>query len=208
MFLVQSEVEVRLIPTYNSHAIQTFSITVYLFLALYGSTTSLSRLFLKNIKSSLYNQILVNNCSITSMHAKRKITICSHKHSFTLYPSLSPYSQTDRMTDGERIHSLRVGLRNFFSSCVCQFLVLAGNRFWFYLLMYLEYNTVVVLCQFLVLAGNSFWCYVRTQCTIQLCGCVSFLVVTGNSSQHENRFLQNILIGLLYYDPLADVCIS
>jgi hypothetical protein len=30
---------------------------------------------------------------------------------------------------------------------LCQFLVLAGNWFWFYiLLMYLEYNTVVVLC--------------------------------------------------------------
>ncbi len=33
------------------------------------------------------------------MHAKRKITICSRKHSFTPYPSLSHYSQTDRMTD-------------------------------------------------------------------------------------------------------------
>ncbi len=34
---------------------------------------------------------------------------------------------------------------------------------------------------FLVLAGNSFWCYVRTQsqCTIHLCGCVSFFVVEG-----------------------------
>jgi hypothetical protein len=29
---------------------------------------------------------------------------------------------------------------------LCQFLVLAENRFWFYILMYLEYNTVVVLC--------------------------------------------------------------
>ncbi len=29
---------------------------------------------------------------------------------------------------------------------LCQFLVLAGNRFWFYIIMYLEYNTVVVLC--------------------------------------------------------------
>jgi hypothetical protein len=28
---------------------------------------------------------------------------------------------------------------------LCQFLVLAGNRFWSYILMYLEYNTVVVL---------------------------------------------------------------
>ncbi len=29
---------------------------------------------------------------------------------------------------------------------LCQFLVLAGNRFWFYILMYFEYNTVVVSC--------------------------------------------------------------
>ncbi len=29
----------------------------------------------------------------------------------------------------------------------------------------------------------------------------------GNSSQNENTFLQNNLIGLLYNDPLADVCI-
>jgi hypothetical protein len=29
---------------------------------------------------------------------------------------------------------------------LCQFLVLAGNRFRFYILMYLVYNTVVVLC--------------------------------------------------------------
>jgi hypothetical protein len=37
--------------------------------------------------------------------------------------------------------------RNFFPFVMlCQFLVLAGNRFWFYILMYLEYNTVVVLC--------------------------------------------------------------
>ena len=34
----------------------------------------------------------------------------------------------------------------------CQFSVLAGNRFWFYiLLMYLEYHTVVVLCWFFLI---------------------------------------------------------
>ena len=42
------------------------------------------------------------------------------------------------------------GLEELFFPVVllCQFLVLAGNMFWFYilLLMYLEYNTVVVLC--------------------------------------------------------------
>ncbi len=45
-------------------------------------------------------------------------------------------------------HSLHVGWRNLFSVVLlCQFLFLAGNRFWFYILiMYLEYNTVVVLC--------------------------------------------------------------
>ncbi len=36
-----------------------------------------------------------------------------------------------------------------------------------------------------------------------MCGCDSFLVVAGNSLQNENTFW--ILIGLLYYDPLADV---
>ena len=41
----------------------------------------------------------------------------------------------------EQIHSLHVGWRNFFPVVVlCQFLVLAGNRFWFYILMYLEYK--------------------------------------------------------------------
>ncbi len=46
------------------------------------------------------------------------------------------------------IHSLHVGWRNLFSSCavvLCQFLVLAGNRFWFtYSCRYLEYNVVSV----------------------------------------------------------------
>jgi hypothetical protein len=42
----------------------------------------------------------VNNCSIPSTHAERKITVCSHKHSFTPYPSLSPYRQMDGITDG------------------------------------------------------------------------------------------------------------
>ncbi len=51
---------------------------------------------------------------------------------------------------------------------LCQFLVLAGNRFWFYILlfMYFGYRIVPYSCSvvlvFLVFAGNSFWCYVRT----------------------------------------------
>jgi len=41
---------------------------------------------------------------------------------------------------------------------------------------------------------------------IQLCGCVSFSVMAGNSSLNENTFLQKNLIGLLFYDLLVDVC--
>jgi hypothetical protein len=41
----------------------------------------------------------------------------------------------------------------------------------------LPYSCGVVLV-FFNLAGNSYW-YVRSLCTIQLCGCVSFFVVAG-----------------------------
>ncbi len=82
----------------------------------------------------------MNNCSIPSTHAERQITIRSHKHPFPLYPSLSPYSPTDEITE-EQIHLLRMGWRNFFPVVLlCQFVVLVENRFWFYILMYLEYK--------------------------------------------------------------------
>ncbi len=45
----------------------------------------------------------MNNRSIPSMHAERKITVRSHKHSFTPYPSLSPYGRTELWTE-ERIN--------------------------------------------------------------------------------------------------------
>ncbi len=64
-----------------------------------ASTALQSQLFLKNIESFLCKQKLVNNHSIPSMHAERKISVRSHKDSFTPYPSLSPYRQTDRITD-------------------------------------------------------------------------------------------------------------
>ncbi len=46
---------------------------------------------------------------------------------------------------------------------LCQFFVLAGNRFWLYILLCtLSTNSCGVVLVFLVLAGNSFWCYVGT----------------------------------------------
>jgi hypothetical protein len=55
---------------------------------------------------------------------------------------------TDRRNDRQRNKTLAArGLEElFFQLCYCVSLVLAGNRFWFCILMYLEYNAVVVLC--------------------------------------------------------------
>ncbi len=143
--------------------------------------------FSKNIKNFLCKQKNVNNCSIPSTNADRKITNLSDYQSFTLHPSLSPYSQTKLRRNGfteKQIHSLHVGWRNLFSSCavVCQFFDLAGNRCW----CYLHTQSTIQLWRcviFLVLVGNCFWFCIRTQCTKQLCGYVSFLVVAGKSSR-------------------------
>ncbi len=159
---------------------------------LYGSTTLQSQQFLKNIESFLCKQTLVNNRSIPSTHAERKNTVHSHKHSFTLCPSLGPYSQMDRITDGGTNTLAARGLEElFFQLCCCV-------SFWFWQeigfgFTYLcTQSTIQLWCcfcvSFLVLAGNSFWCHVGTWCKIQLCGCVSFLVVVGNSSQNETTF--------------------
>ncbi len=99
-----------------------------------------------------------------SMHAERKITNLSDWHSFTPHSSLSPYSQTElwrnrqnyRETDKntkEQIHLLRVGWRNFFSSCA------VASVFWLW--------REIVL-------GATYLPY-------QLCRCVFFLIAAGIS---------------------------
>ncbi len=54
--------------------------------------------------------------------------------------------RTDGRTDGQRNTLAARGPEELFFQLLCQFLVLAGNRFWIFILMCLEYNTVVVLC--------------------------------------------------------------
>ncbi len=138
-----------------------------------------SRSFLKNIKTLLCKQKLVNNRIIPSTHGKRKIINLSNKHSFTPYPSLSSYSQTDRQTDCKTNTLAARGLEELFSSCA----VVSVFGFWReigFSVTYLCVRSTIQLqhcVSYLVLAGNSFWYYIRTQCTIHLCGCVSFLVV-------------------------------
>ncbi len=142
------------------------------------------------------------------MHAERKITICSHKHSFTPYLSLSPYSQTDRMTDRDQIHLLHVGWRNFFPVVLlCQFFALAGNRFWFYILMYLEYNTVVMLCQFFGSGGKwflTFCTYLVYNTVVRLC---QFFGCGGKQLSKCEHVSTKKSYWVTLFDPIADVCI-
>jgi hypothetical protein len=71
------------------------------------------------------------------MHAERKITYISDWHSFTPHPSLSPYSQTESQRN-KYTRCMWAGGIFFPVVLLCHFFVLLENRFWFYILMYLE----------------------------------------------------------------------
>ncbi len=88
----------------------------------------------------------------------------SHEHSFTLYPSLSPHGRND-------------GQRNEYTRFAW-----AGETF----------VPVVLLCQFFVLAGNRFWLYILlcTLSTIQLWCCVSFFGSGGKLFLVLRRYLE------------------
>ncbi len=92
---------------------------------------------------------------------------------------------------------------------LCRFLVLAGNRFWFYILMYLEYKYscgVVLVFWFWweIVFGFTYVLSVQYSCAV-----VSVVWLWREIDlKMGTRFYQKNLIGLLYYDMLADVCIS
>ncbi len=143
------------------------SVTVHLFLAFYGSTTIQSRSFLKNIENFVWfpkqyllgflilKKQLANIPDRGFLFLRNTLLLYSLTdrgflffHNTLLLYSLSPYSQTESQTE-KWIHSLRVGLRNFFSSCAVVSVFGSGGEigfgFIYYVLMYLECNTVVVL---------------------------------------------------------------
>ncbi len=106
------------------------------------------------------------------MHAERKITVRSHKQSFTPYPSLSPYRRTDRQTERWYTCNAWAG-ETFFQLCCCvSFLVVAeivlGDTYLSYQLcrcsFFLLRREIVFGCtgRFLVVAGESFRCYFLT----------------------------------------------
>ncbi len=70
-----------------------------------------------------------------------------------------------------------------------------------------QYSCGVVLVFWLrreIVFGVMYILSVQYSCAVI---CVSILVVAGNRSQNVNMFLRKNLIGLLYYNPLADMCI-
>jgi hypothetical protein len=74
-------------------------------------------------------------------------------NTFTPHPSLSPYSQTE-IRRNKYTHYAWAGGTFFPVVLLCQFSVLVGNRFGFYiLLMYLEYHTVEVVIGYSWLDG-------------------------------------------------------
>jgi hypothetical protein len=105
------------------------SVTVYLFLAFYGSTTIQSQLFLKNIKNIVCfpKQYLLGFFILEKQLANILdmgfLFLCN---TCLLY-SHSPYSQTESQTESQ-IHSLRVGWRNLFSSCAVVSVFCSGGK--------------------------------------------------------------------------------
>jgi hypothetical protein len=129
---------------------------------------------------------------------ERKITFCSHKHTFTPYPSLSPYSWTDRITDRETNTLAARGLEDFFSSCaiVPVFFVVAGNSF----RCYLPTIPVVLLClvaqvSFLVVGGKSFRCYLltdHTSCAVVSVFWFRWQIVFGCTVSKKDSYLVSL----------------
>ncbi len=125
-----------------------------------------------------------------------------------LFYSLSHYSRTESQTETQ-IHSLRVGWRNFFSSCtVC------CVSFWFWreidfglhtYVLKVPYSCGVVLVFWLrreIVFGVTYILSVQYSCAVVSVFWLQREIVL----KMRTRFYKN-LIGLLYYDLLADVCI-
>ncbi len=120
-----------------------------------------SQSFLTNMKNFLCKMKLVNHHSIPSTHAERKITVRSHNTILLHIPLLALTHPQTELQRNEYTRCAWPGGTFFPVVLLCQFLVLAGYRFWFYILMYLEYNTVVALCQFFG-SGRKWFLVLRT----------------------------------------------
>ncbi len=100
-----------------------------LFLALYGSTTIQSRLFLKNINNFVWfpKQYLLGFFILEKQHANIPDRGFLFLRNTLLLYFLSPYSKTERQTESQ-IHLLCVGWRNLFSSCAVVSVFCSGRK--------------------------------------------------------------------------------
>ncbi len=110
--------------------------------------------------------------------------------------------QTDRQTDRQRNEYTRfawAGGTFIPVVLLCQSFALAGNRFWVYILLCTQSIIQLWCCvNFFGSGGKQFLGYVHTQSTIQLCGCVIFLVVVGKLILYKfYLFNQNFLLFLV-----------
>ncbi len=122
------------------------SVTVYLFLALYGSTIIQSRLFLKNIENFVWfpkqylGGFFILEKQLANISDRGFLFLCN---TLLLY-SLSPYRWTESQTENKYTCYAWAGGTFFPVVLLCQFSVLAGKWILFFiLLMYLEYYTVL-----------------------------------------------------------------
>ncbi len=139
----------------------------------------------------------MNYRSIPSTHTERKITFCSLKHSFTPYPSLSPYRQTDGMTDRGTNTLAAHGLEEpFFKLCCCV------SDFWFWreigfgvtYVLIVQYSCGVVFVFWFWWEEDFGFAYVLSvQYSCALC---QFFGCGGKEFSCD---LRKILIGFLYF---------
>ncbi len=99
--------------------------------------------FHSHVKNNVfsYSRQIGNFCAVKEYNQflcctpESKSVEFSGKHSFTLHPSLDPYGQNHRRRDTYTRCAWAGG--TFFPVVLLSpFLVLAGNRFWFYILTY------------------------------------------------------------------------
>ncbi len=102
---------------------------MYLFLALYRSTTIQSRQFLKNIKNFVWfpKQYLLGAFILEKQLANIPDRGFLFLRNTLLLYSLSPYPQTERRRESQ-IHSLHVGWRNLFSNCAVVSVFFSGGK--------------------------------------------------------------------------------
>jgi hypothetical protein len=136
---------------FSTHFLVESKNFLLVFLALYGSTTIQSQLFLRNIENFVWfpKQYILGFFLLEIQLANIPDRGFLFLHNTLFYSTL--LALTHGQKDWQRVKYTRyawAGGTFFPVVLLCQYLVLVENRFWFLhtTYMYSDYNTVVVLC--------------------------------------------------------------